>query len=236
MNPINKEICFFNGKKHYPVQQPLPVSPANGYSDMTMAISKMQEYALANNFALVTRDSKPTRVYLKCAKGGHYKNTRNIEDSERKRIPSSGKTGCPYLLKISYKKAAKGYLLLKATNEIEGYHNHPLDDDCLESTLKGRLSKVTVDDAREIMKLVETKTKTREIQKAINEEDNVSHKLYVNDINNIKAAFALKATFLYEKIFYYHFAQKQVVPPKEGEVYAWRQFDECTKFGSNLVS
>ncbi|OAD74339.1 hypothetical protein PHYBLDRAFT_167753 [Phycomyces blakesleeanus NRRL 1555(-)] len=46
--------------------------------------------------------------------------------------------------------------------------------------------------------------------------------------------YLVKVIFLYEKIFYYHFAQKQVVPPKEGEIYAWRQFDECTKFGSNL--
>ncbi|OAD71928.1 hypothetical protein PHYBLDRAFT_146913 [Phycomyces blakesleeanus NRRL 1555(-)] len=124
-----------------------------------MTISKMQEYAL------VTRDSKPTRVYLKCAKDSHYKNTQNIEDSKRKRIPST-------------------------TNKIEGYYNYPLDDDCLEFILKGRSSKVTVDDAREIIKLVKIKTKTCEIQKAINEKDNVSHKLYVNDINNIKAAFA----------------------------------------------
>ncbi|OAD73333.1 hypothetical protein PHYBLDRAFT_65941 [Phycomyces blakesleeanus NRRL 1555(-)] len=147
---------------------------------MQLAIAKMQEYALANNFALVIKDGKPTRVYLKCSKGGHYKNTRKIDDNDRKKIPSSGMIGCPYLLKVSYKKAAKGYFLLKATHEIEAFHNHPLDDECMESILKGRLSRVTTEDSIMITKLIETNTKTREIQKAINDEAYPGHKLYVS--------------------------------------------------------
>ncbi|OAD67405.1 hypothetical protein PHYBLDRAFT_63598 [Phycomyces blakesleeanus NRRL 1555(-)] len=134
-------------------------------------------------------------IYLKCALGSHYKNTWNIEHSKHKRSLSSKKTGCLYLLKISYKKTAKEYLFWKATNDIEGYYSHSLDDDSMKSILKGCLSKITVYDAREIMKLVEIKTKTREIQKAINEENNVSYKLYVNDINNIKAAFVCATAF-----------------------------------------
>ncbi|OAD78937.1 hypothetical protein PHYBLDRAFT_140995 [Phycomyces blakesleeanus NRRL 1555(-)] len=190
MNPLNKETFVADGIQYYRVKQPLPTPPPNGYKDMAEAVGKMQEYALSNNFALATKDRKPTRVYLKCSKGGRYRSTRKIQECDRKKISPSRLTGCPYLLKLSYKKSIQGYMPLKPTREIEGYHNHPLDEKCLESTLKGRLSKISIDDVKEIAKLIDNNAKTRDIQRAINDDSHAGHKLYVSDINNIKAAFA----------------------------------------------
>ncbi|OAD74423.1 hypothetical protein PHYBLDRAFT_144877 [Phycomyces blakesleeanus NRRL 1555(-)] len=167
MNTINKESIFIKRNEYYPVQQSFLITSDNGYANMTVPTSETQEYTHSNSFTLGTKDH--------C---DHIK------------ICPSSKAGCPYIIKLSYKKITNEYLSLKASSETEISHNHPPHDKCLESTLKGRFSRVTSEDAKQISMPVDTNTKTREIQRSITDETDDNNKLYISDINNIKAAFA----------------------------------------------
>ncbi|OAD75384.1 hypothetical protein PHYBLDRAFT_143634 [Phycomyces blakesleeanus NRRL 1555(-)] len=92
----------------------------------------------------------------------------------------------------------KAIFLLKTTYEIEVLYKHPLHNECSEFILNGRLSKVTTEDDIMITKLIETNTKTREIQRAINDEVYPDHKLYVSNIDSMNTAHAQRAWYLYE--------------------------------------
>ncbi|OAD65699.1 hypothetical protein PHYBLDRAFT_72386 [Phycomyces blakesleeanus NRRL 1555(-)] len=59
-------IKNYDGIRSISVWESLPVSPVKGYSGITIVIADIQK------LALVTRESKPTQVYLKCAiREGH---------------------------------------------------------------------------------------------------------------------------------------------------------------------
>ncbi|OAD74435.1 hypothetical protein PHYBLDRAFT_144888 [Phycomyces blakesleeanus NRRL 1555(-)] len=132
-------------KELYLVKEPLPTFPINGFSERTIAVEVLKNYATANNFSLVVKESKPTMVHLKCSKGGSYKNKHKVEDTKRKRKKNSSLIGCPYLLKLSFKKKVQGYLPLKQCHLEEAYHNHPLSPTPSTIPLKPRLPEASVE-------------------------------------------------------------------------------------------
>ncbi|OAD78212.1 hypothetical protein PHYBLDRAFT_140313 [Phycomyces blakesleeanus NRRL 1555(-)] len=141
-----------------------------------------------------------TNGYVKMT-GGHYRNTYKFEVCDRLKIHPSSKTGYPYIIKISFKKGIKRYLPLKANSYVDNFHNHSLDDKCLELTLKSRLLRVATEYANQISKLVETNAKTREIQSPVPDETEDSRKLYNSDINNIRTVFSRVSAHVSQNAF-----------------------------------
>ncbi|KAG0166601.1 hypothetical protein DFQ30_006982, partial [Apophysomyces sp. BC1015] len=184
MNPSDNFVTI-NGKKLYPVQQPLPQFPTNGFPDRGTVRKVLNEYAVANNFTLATKFSTPTKLYLKCTKGGSYRNTRNLQDSDRKKLCETALVGCPYLLRL-YLRKDLGFCLVEPKNEEERHHNHPITPESLSTSSKARKLMLTEDDIRNLTTMVDANVSTRCIQKALNEENVLRNKLTVHDINNLK--------------------------------------------------
>ena len=90
----NKESVY------YPVNSPLEATMfSSNFSDHKELVKRLKDWALENQFVLVTAKSDKTKVYLRCKLGQHCQI--KINDSERKRSRTSIRQQCPFILKIS---------------------------------------------------------------------------------------------------------------------------------------
>ncbi|OAD81541.1 hypothetical protein PHYBLDRAFT_139082 [Phycomyces blakesleeanus NRRL 1555(-)] len=160
--------------------------PKNGYPDKQSVLQAINDYALSNNFTVKIKDGKFPILHTACSKAGVYCDKRNISDEKRKKMPNSSLTGCPYLLRFSYKKKSKRYLPLHAYGENEHCRNHPVTPENLASSHQGRMSLLTAEDATIAKTMLENHAKSRDVQKATSDKVTGMRKLRISNINNLK--------------------------------------------------
>ncbi|OAD75684.1 hypothetical protein PHYBLDRAFT_143934 [Phycomyces blakesleeanus NRRL 1555(-)] len=158
----------------------------NGYPDKQSVLQAIKNYALSNNFTVKIKEGKFPILHIACSKTGVYHDKCNISDEKRKKTPNSSLTGCPYLLRFSYKKKSKIYLSLFTYGENEHCHNHPVTPENLASSHQGRISLLTAEDATIAKTMLENHAKSRDVQKATSDKVTGMRKLRISDINNLK--------------------------------------------------
>ncbi|OAD67654.1 hypothetical protein PHYBLDRAFT_72678 [Phycomyces blakesleeanus NRRL 1555(-)] len=160
--------------------------PENDYLDKQSVLEAVNEYALSNNFSVKIKDVKFPTLHLACSKAGAYCDKCNISEDKRKKAPNSSLTGCPFLLRFSFKNKSQRYLPLPARGDNEHCHNHPITPNNLASSHQGRMSLLTLEDAIIAKTMLENHAKTRDIQKATRDKITGMRKLRISNINNLK--------------------------------------------------
>ncbi|KAI9276382.1 hypothetical protein BY458DRAFT_488769 [Sporodiniella umbellata] len=168
---------------------PLPDIPKN--SDKEEVKKMLMEYALCHNFILTVCQSSAKLLHLKCKKGGSYKNWRRLNKEDRRRHKKSGRTGCPFYIRLSNKKGL-GFQYLSPRVDRERFHNHLIDERNSFDTSAGRKSKLTVDDLKKVTEGIEKNLPTKTILKSISSDGFC--KLTIHDINNKKYAAKKQTT------------------------------------------
>ncbi|KAG1443863.1 hypothetical protein G6F56_010517 [Rhizopus delemar] len=94
------------------------------YESKKEVMSTVQRRANEMNFAVSTKRSNGRSIYIQCIHGGVYRNTHNIQSSDRKRKKTTKKTGCGWLLSASMASKKKLWII-RSVSDINA-HNHPL--------------------------------------------------------------------------------------------------------------
>ncbi|KAI8974639.1 hypothetical protein BDB01DRAFT_853692 [Pilobolus umbonatus] len=183
--PVVKD---YSTEAHYAVKAPLPDISLEDDKDMIR--EKMDKYATRNNFVLVAYKSSRDQFYLRCEKGGRYRNWRKLSPEDRKRHKCTIRQECPFKVKFFKRKNGAFYLVRPKGDDL--CHNHPLEEDNLLSSCRGRKNNLTAEDIKKVTEAIDSNTPTTTIQKAIN-KDRVFHKLTIHDINNMKYSLRVKS-------------------------------------------
>ena len=96
------------------------------FESVAMLKDKAQEYAKSQGFAVVTCNSNPRSLLLRCRHGGMPRNYRKLTDDDvegskkRKFVKSSMRNDCPWILR------AKRDLPYWVISELVDIHNHAI--------------------------------------------------------------------------------------------------------------
>lgn len=101
-----------------------PVPPGH-FTNRDELLDHAKTWAKEQGYAIVTSRSRPNRIWLKCDRGGHYENRRNLTADQRKRKRGESRLlGCPFQAIGAQDKS--GGWKLKTEN---GEHNHEPSQD-----------------------------------------------------------------------------------------------------------
>ncbi|OAD66013.1 hypothetical protein PHYBLDRAFT_183959 [Phycomyces blakesleeanus NRRL 1555(-)] len=160
--------------------------PENGYPDKQSVLEAVNKKGLSNNFTVKIKEGKFTTLHLACSKAGAYWDKCNISEEKRKKGSNSSLTGCPFLLRFSFKKKSNIYLSFSTRGDNKNCHDHPVIPENLVSSHQGRISLLTTDDTAIAKTMLETHTKSRDVQKATSDKRTEIVNLRISDIDNLK--------------------------------------------------
>ncbi|GAV68573.1 Aldedh domain-containing protein [Cephalotus follicularis] len=136
----------------------LPPQPAT-FEDREDLIKHVREWGARQGYVVTIKKSrKDRRVILGCDRGGVYRNRRKIDESKRKRKPSSRLINCPFEA-IGRKDDDAWVLTIK-----DGNHNHEPLKDISEHPYSRRF---TEEEVRQIKQMTEAGIKPRQVLKAL---------------------------------------------------------------------
>ncbi len=94
--------------------------PLQLYNNKTALITSAKDFAAAHGYALVIKQSKETKVWLKCDRGEAYRNRYQLDENHRIRSTRSHLIDCPMMVLGTFKRNLEA-LELSVT---ERNHNH----------------------------------------------------------------------------------------------------------------
>ena len=173
----NNEIMYFT------VNSPLEASMfSSNFSDHKELVKRLKDWALENQFVLVTAKSDKTKVYLRCKLGQQCQI--KINDSERKRSRTSIRQQCPFILKIA--KSLDGIYTLKRQDESknEHKHKHMLSVKELQLIAEGRRKIIQNETVKTISTMIDAGNSIPEIKKTVGGREAVTIMSYYMDLYN----------------------------------------------------
>lgn len=103
----------------------VPIQHVDKYDDVYEIIDLITEWAARENFGIIKIKHDTKRIYLGCKYSTHYQKEKEPKNTVQ-RQSGSYKTGCPFILRITFKSMGHGYWSLNEPKSLlEHSHNHP---------------------------------------------------------------------------------------------------------------
>ncbi|KAI9243316.1 hypothetical protein EDC94DRAFT_666009 [Helicostylum pulchrum] len=100
----------------------VPIDSVDPYHELGPTEDILYDWAKKERFNLIKSKSEKHRVYFVCG----YSRYKSLKPNRNaKRQSSSYKTGCPFILRITYKDSHNFWSFNEPKNEMEHTHNHP---------------------------------------------------------------------------------------------------------------
>ncbi|KAG2213923.1 hypothetical protein INT47_001192 [Mucor saturninus] len=170
----------------YAVHEPLPVSPTNGYKTAEEVTNVLKECRIPNKFsiAILRNEFNEThkRLHVACKYSG-LPDKRTL-GANSKRLHSTFKTNCPYIIKTSFTKKVGGYKIMNADVPGNSVHNHPLDFQSMKITPEFKKTLITENGLVAVDTMVNADIPMEQIRKTVLFEGSNIHKLTYQDASN----------------------------------------------------
>lgn len=166
----------------------VPLNSRNKHYDVTVLENTLHAWAKRENFSLVKAKSDLKKVYLVCTYSNRYPKSKD-PNTDPKRLGSSYKTDCPFVVRITHKLARGFWSVNDPLNESEHTHNHPCTAAYNSITPQGKKRLATQADIQTIISMTKNNSKTSEIVKNLSKFDGNSvfnHQDVANIANEIR--------------------------------------------------
>lgn len=117
------------------------------YPSRDELITAAKSHAARHHYAITIRTSKPGRVWLKCDRGGSYRNRLDLNDNTRKRTTGSRLINCPF--SVTGTQLINGSWQLSVPNAA---HNHEIASSLLAHPSLRRLDQDQMQSVRQMTK------------------------------------------------------------------------------------
>lgn len=102
---------------------PLAPPPDNTYNSREGLLEGAKKFAAGHGYALVIERSRENKLWLKCDRGGTYRNRHHLTEATKKRKAHSRLLACPFRLRGAVKEG------MWSLTTVNGEHNHEASDD-----------------------------------------------------------------------------------------------------------
>lgn len=136
--------------------------PQGIYQTRAELMDHVKSWARHQGYAIVISRSRINRLWLKCDRGGHYENRRNITDAQRKRKRGDSRLmGCPFMVMAVLKD---DFWRVKTEHE---QHNHGPSEDL---SAHPSLRKMTQEQTDRLQKMTDAGNTPSQIMDAMREQ------------------------------------------------------------------
>ncbi|GAO49238.1 hypothetical protein G7K_3392-t1 [Saitoella complicata NRRL Y-17804] len=144
-----------------------------------------QAWAKPRGYAISTERSKPGKVWLKCTRGGEYRNRHNLDRTSRQRKSNHKAQGCPFKL-VGKLSGITGDWELSTKN---GEHNH---EPVIDPTALPQHRKLTATQIKDVERMTKAGALPRTIAVALREDPEGNPDFLRRNIYNAKRDLRVK--------------------------------------------
>lgn len=136
--------------------------PQGLYQTRDELMDHVKSWARHQGYAIVISRSRSNRLWLKCDRGGHYENRRNITDAQRKRKRGDSRLmGCPFMVIAVMKED-----FWKVKTECDTHNHGPSEDLSAHPSLR----KMTQEQTDRLQKMTDAGNTPSQIMDAMREQ------------------------------------------------------------------
>ena len=162
LRPSSREPTPFDQNVEPPPARSMAPVPQGLFSSRDELMEYVKSWARHQGYAIVISRSRSNRLWLKCDRGGHYENRRNITDEQRKRKRGDSRLmGCPFMV-IAVMKDDQW----KVKTEVDSHNHGPSED----LTAHPSLRKMTQEQTDRLQKMTDAGNTPSEIMEAMKEQ------------------------------------------------------------------
>lgn len=162
LRPSSREPTPFDQNGPPPPPRSMAPVPQALYQSRDDLMDYVKSWAKDQGYAIVISRSRSNRLWLKCDRGGHYENRRNITDEQRKRKRGDSRLmGCPFMV-IAVKKDD----WWKVKTEVDTHNHGPSED----LTAHPSLRKMTKEQTHHLQKMTDAGNTPSEIMEQMKQQ------------------------------------------------------------------
>ena len=162
LRPSSREPTPFDQNAEPPPPRSMAPVPQRLYATRDELMDRVKSWARHQGYAIVISRSRSNRLWLKCDRGGHYENRRNITDEQRKRKRGDSRLmGCPFMVIAVLKED-----FWRVKTECDTHNHGPSDDLSAHPSLR----KMTQEQTDRLQRMTDAGNTPSEIMDAMREQ------------------------------------------------------------------